>query len=101
VLVISSVEWTEYNETWTWHWHLSISCSGRRAPDDVVRKVLRQFDLPNAEEDNHQPGIARNFWRVCSLPADALQVACDCKEKEEVVVEPDGFTWTRIREGAR
>lgn len=79
-------------------WHLSVSrpprsADGRgRRPDDAeLRRVRLAFDLVDAEEDNHHPGIARHLW----LPVDpARRVGCECKADEVVVVEPDGYAWT-------
>lgn len=77
-------------------WHLSVSYKGKRPRDTDVRATLRAFDMRNAEEDNHHPGIARHFW----LPVDpAHRVDCECKEDEEVITEPDGYRWTNPRPG--
>lgn len=75
-------------------WHLSIAALGRRASDTQVRQALADFGMVGAEEDNHEPGIARHFWR----PVDpARRTDCECKESEMVVVEPDGHTWSNAR----
>lgn len=76
---------------------LSVSRSGRRATDDDVAVALKAFDLTDGEEDNHHPGQVRNFWR----PIDPEhRVACQCKSDEDIVVEPDGYTWTNPKTGA-
>lgn len=72
--------------------HVSISDGGQRATDDVVRAALADFGFEGAEEDNHQPGIARHFWLVEGL---GVQPDCECKKVEETIVEPDGFRWQR------
>ena len=75
-------------------WHISITTMGKRPKPNHVRRALRAFDLVGAEEDNHEPGNARHFW----LPVDpAHRVDCQCKEDEEVIVDPDGYTWTNPR----
>lgn len=72
-----------------------MSESGRRCLNpDVLARVLRDFDMVGAEEDNHQPGIARNFWRLCDAAPDAPS-QCECKSDETTIVETDGFTWQR------
>lgn len=77
---------------------MSVSEGGGRCLDaDVLARVLRDFDMVGAEEDNHQPGIARNFWRICD--ADPTKPSeCECKSDETTIIETDGFTWQR--EGA-
>lgn len=77
-------------------WHVSISCGTGRPGRVLVRRVLREFDMAGAEEDNHHPGRARHFWR----PLDpAARVACECKQTEITVTEPDGYRWTNPRPG--
>lgn len=74
--------------------HLSISDSGHRASDDVIRGVLADFNLEGAEEDNHQSGVARHFWLD---EGRSVQPECECKRTEETVVEPDGYRWQKER----
>jgi hypothetical protein len=77
-------------------WHLSISSAQHRATAAQAARALEDFGLVGAEEDNHEPGIARHFW----LPVDpARRRDCECKESEVTVVEPDGHRWTNPREG--
>ena len=45
-------------------WLVSISIRGQRASDAICARVLANFGLAGAEEDNHEPGIAR-----CHEPA--------------------------------
>lgn len=72
-------------------WHLSVSHSGARASDEVVRQTLASFDMTGTEEDNHHPGTARHFW----MPVDPRRrVECECKSDETITVEPDGYTWS-------
>lgn len=72
-------------------WLVSVSFNGKRPKDNHVRKALRAFSMVGAEEDNHHPGIARHFWRVCD---PSKRVSCECKETELIQVEPDGYRWT-------
>ena len=72
--------------------HLSISNSGQRASDDVIRGVLADFMLEGAEEDNHSSGVARHFWLD---EGRSVQPECECKKTEETVIEPDGYRWQR------
>ena len=76
-------------------WLISISRRRRqsnRCNSRESRRVLRQFGMYPAEEDNHEPGMARKFW----LPVDpAERGVCECKTNEEQVRESDGYTWSR------
>lgn len=107
VVVISALEPIE-NRGPTWHVSISrfvavgalgISAQVGRARDVDVAFVREAFRLRDAEEDNHaridgRGGLTRNLW----LEVDpAMRTPCDCKELEEAVVEPDGFTFTRPR----
>lgn len=77
-------------------WHISITDRGRRPKPNHVRRALRAFGMVGAEEDNHHPGMARNFWQ----PVDpAHRVDCECKEEDVIVKEPDGYTWSNARDG--
>lgn len=77
---------------------VSVSGAGGKRPTRAeVRRALTAFDFLRTEEDNHHPGIARHFWR----PVDpAARVACQCKDDEITVREPDGYRWTTPRDGA-
>lgn len=77
-------------------WIISISRMGARRPRiRETRRLLRDFGMWPCEEDNHEPGIARKFW----LPVDpAERGICECKTDEEQVVEPDGYTWSRLQQ---
>lgn len=81
---------------------LSISASGaggrRRATDAEVTQALRDFGMDGAEEDNHQPGIIRMFFLLADPRPGEEGIQCDCKEDEQVVVEPDGFRWSRTKD---
>ena len=77
-------------------WLVSVSSRGRRAKPHEIRRALRAFDMTHAEEDNHEPGIARKFF----MPVDpAFRGVCECKVEERVVTEADGYQWTTPREG--
>ncbi len=79
-------------------WHVSISAMGKRAKPKEVRRALRAFGMEWSEQDNHEPGNAKNFW----LPVDpAHRVDCQCKIDEVTIVEPDGHTWTNDRDPAK
>jgi len=70
--------------------------SERRCTDDEIAEVRRAFDMEDAEEDNHSSSLHRNLFRVLALPRGETS-QCGCKEDEETVVEPDGFTYQRPR----
>ena len=96
VLVLSALEDVEYPDGRGRgpQWHISISRSGRRPSESDVRCALRSFRMVGTEEDNHHPGVARHFW----LPVDrARRVDCECKVEDEVIREPDGYTWSNPR----
>lgn len=78
-------------------WHVSASTVGaRRCNDRQLARVRRDFRMEAAEEDNHQPGIARNLF----LSVDpAFRVTCECKETEVQILEPDGFRWSKAENG--
>jgi hypothetical protein len=111
LVVMSSVSMMDFRGAERPQWLVSLSARGTahardlqahperyRATDADVRRVLRDFGIERAEEDNHQPGCARMFFLLCDAkPDDPAQ--CECKETEEVVTEPDGFKWSRERHG--
>jgi hypothetical protein len=78
--------------------HLSVSVAGvmRRATNAEMARVRADFDMEDAEEDNHSPGVARHLFLPLHLPRGSVGV-CDCKEDEEQVVEPDGYRWSRAK----
>lgn len=77
-------------------WLVTISADRKRPAQWQVDKVLKDFGMEGAEEDNHTPGRTRGFFLVCD---PARRVACQCKSDEAVVVEPDGFTWSKDLSG--
>jgi hypothetical protein len=103
LLVISTVDMAEFRGVTRPQYQVSVSVvrwhpseKPRRASDAERDLVLRDFDMLGAEEDNHEPGIARHFWRLCEASSDEA-MGCECKETEELVVEPDGHRWSRVR----
>lgn len=98
VLVISQAEMTEYRGVLCPHNHVSVSVprGERRPSDEEMAMVRRNFDMDDAEEDNHHPGRIRNLFLPLHLPRGTVGI-CDCKSDETVVVEPDGFQWSKPR----
>lgn len=99
VKVLSSRTWTEYQGEFCWHNHVSVSVDpriGDRPVDKIMGAVREDFDMVDAEEDNHQPGRIRNLFLPLHLARGTVGV-CDCKSDETTVVEPDGFTWSRSK----
>jgi hypothetical protein len=100
IQVLSSLIHAKYRGAAVWQWLVSISMTNRsdpkgsRADDETCRRVLVDFDVEGAEEDNHEPGVARKFFRNVDLKPGEVSL-CECKEDEEKVVEPDGYTWSR------
>jgi hypothetical protein len=78
-------------------WLVTISAKGARPSAKQTRKALRAFGMTEAEEDNHAPGIARGFFLVVD---PARRVACQCKTTEAVVVESDGYRWSKDLTGS-
>ncbi len=98
LLVISTLELAEAprDETRTIPtWHISVTENGERPSAHGLAKALRAFGMEGAEEDNHHPGKARNFWLAVD-PAE--RVTCQCKETEDVRREPGGYEWTNPKE---
>lgn len=81
-------------------YHLSISKRGphgaARCTSQEAKWVLRQFDLEDAEEDNHVPnGVVRNFWRPVADRLAGYQ--CPCKDREPAMKEDKGdYVWRGI-----
>jgi|SRR6185295_17447629 len=102
--VQSSLICSEFRGEWKWQYVVSISRWGRqeseRADDEMVRQVLRDFGIPDAEEDNHKSGVSRCFFRICDYPPGTTSV-CECKTDETVIVEPDGYTFSRPKDPAQ
>lgn len=76
-------------------WLVSVSEDGRVAGDGVVRRVRRDFDMRDAEEDNHEDGHARKLFLVVD---PSRRVACECKETDEVVTKPNGYSYSRPKQ---
>lgn len=79
-------------------YHLSVSRttpSGNpaRCTSSDALWTLAQFDLIEAEEDNHVPnGVVRNFWRPVADKLVGLE--CACKADEPAIREDKGdFVW--------
>lgn len=75
----------------TWRGGTTARCSSADA-----LWVLGQFDLLDAEEDNHVPnGMVRNFWRPV---ADKLVgIECACKDAEPAMREDKGdYIWRGV-----
>lgn len=81
-------------------YHLSMSQQStrevRRCSSADALWVLAQFDLLDAEEDNHVPdGKVRNWWRPV---ADHLVgIECACKADEPAIREDKGdYVWRGV-----
>lgn len=85
----------EYHDLVVAQNHVSVSVLMDRRPNDLEMTMVRgAFDMVDAEEDNHQPGRIRNLFLPLHLPRGTTGI-CDCKSDETVVVEPDGFRWSK------
>jgi hypothetical protein len=96
LMVISSRGDMEYRGVVVPQFHVSVSVGGsqRRPNDDELATVRKDFDMEDAEEDNHSNGRIRNLFRPEHLPK-GIEGVCDCKENEETITEADGFQWQR------
>lgn len=80
-------------------WLVSVSGpAGRRPNNNQLMMVRRDFDMRGAEEDNHEPGIARKLFLIVDPELRAQHVVCACKAAEIQHVEPDGYRWSEIRD---
>lgn len=77
-------------------YHLSISRYGERCSSADARKVLTDFGMDGAEEDNHVPGgKVRNFWRPVADRFVGME--CACKDNEPAIVEDKGdYVWRGV-----
>ncbi len=82
-------------------YHVSISRDGKRCSSSDARKVLEDFAMDGAEEDNHVPGgVVRNFWRP--VAEHLVGIECPCKDSEPVMVEDKGdYVWRGVPGGGR
>jgi hypothetical protein len=77
-------------------YHISVSAFGQRCTFADALWVLAEFDLRDAQEDNHVPsGKVRHFWRYV---ADNLSgYECHCVDEEPAIREDKGdFVWRGI-----
>jgi hypothetical protein len=74
-------------------WHISVCFKGKRPKDAHCKQALTAFGFTGLkyDEDNHHPGNARHFFLVVD---PTRRVDCECKDTEDVIVEPDGYRWT-------
>ena len=78
------------------HVSVAVRGHGRHPSDAEMASVRRDFDMEDAEEDNHSPGCARHLFLPLYLPRGTVG-ACDCKDDETQVVEADGYRWSRVK----
>jgi hypothetical protein len=96
LVVLSSAIVAEYRGEPCRHNHVSVAVADhtRRPTDPELAMVRADFDMADAEEDNHSPGNARHLFLPLHIARGTVGV-CDCKDDEEQVVESDGYTWSR------
>jgi hypothetical protein len=79
-------------------WLVSVSGPhGQRPNNNQLAMVRRDFGMREAEEDNHEPGIARKLFLIVDLDLRRQHAVCACKTDETVHVEPDGYRWSQAR----
>ena len=94
IVAISGVHWVANSvDPPHWEWCISFSSNGGRCSDNQIEYALEAFDFEGAEEDNHEPGIARKFWLAVD---EKYRKPCPCKD-EEIVTESDGYQWSKKR----
>lgn len=73
-----------------WEWLISFSIMGKkRVPKNMVKWCLEQFGSEDFEEDNHEPGIVREFF----LAVDPeLRVPCPCKD--EILIRDGDYEYS-------
>lgn len=75
-------------------YHISIS-KGRnvRCDRNESKFVLKEFDMLDADEDNHVPnGFVRNYWKPVN--ENLIGHICPCKDTEPAIKENKGdFVW--------
>lgn len=54
-------------------WLVSVSAVGRRASDDALARVRRDFEMELAEEDSPAGGVSRQLWLAAAQP---MRAAC-------------------------
>lgn len=79
-------------------WLVSVSREGTSMPSDAdMKRVRRDFDVRQGDEDNHESGTARKLFLVVER---ARRVDCECKTDETVVTRPDGYRYSVKKPGA-
>lgn len=74
-------------------WLVSVSEFGRQRPSDqTMQRVRHDFDMAEAEEDNHADGATRSLFLVVD---PARRVDCECKADEQLVTRADGYQFSR------
>ena len=91
--VFSTLVWADFRGTDQWQFLISVSARGKFPEDHEVERALQDFDMTVADEDNHESGAGvRKYYLPCAWkPGDPT--ACECKETEQVVTEPNGYRW--------
>jgi hypothetical protein len=84
VVVLSAVEWVEgHTGLIVPHYHVSVSHRNQVASTDVMMAVRHDFQMEDAEEDNHGHGIVRHLWR--EVHGDPKE--CHCKNEAPPTVD--------------
>lgn len=82
--VLSAVEIVEgHSGLLVPHYHVSVSARSGIASAAMMNKVRQDFQMQDAEEDNHGKGVVRHLWReVYGEPKE-----CHCKNEEAPMVD--------------
>lgn len=69
-----------------WEWLISFSNMGeRRLSNPAIKQCLKDFGAEDFEEDNHEIGVVRKFWKAVD---PKFRKPCPCKD-EVVITEGD------------
>ncbi|WP_339862279.1 hypothetical protein [Paremcibacter congregatus] len=92
ICAISSVAWVndDHEPERHWEWLISFSVMGRhRVSNKDLKWILKDWDMENFEEDNHEPGIARKFWLAIE---ERFRKPCPCKD--EIIKSEGEYFWS-------
>lgn len=80
------------------HWEYLLSFSGfgyRRLSDAEIKLCLKDFGAEDFQEDNHEPGVARKFWKAVE---ERYRQPCPCKD--ELVITEGDYQYSVKKEGS-
>jgi len=77
-----------------WEWLVSFSAKNRkRINNQKIKPCLADFKATDFEEDNHENGIARKFWKAVE---PQYREPCPCKD--EIIIKQDDYEYSQKRD---